>query len=367
MAREIMIPEDRLSQMAAALKQNQPHQAFIPDILQPTASFLDHANRDVRRHFCILTDVEGRSFFLRPDFTLPICLHYAAEQNDAPMRFFYHGDIWLWERASGRRLRRSQMGIEHIGRQDQAQAAADVIAAIYQALMISGAAAPILKMGDPGLFDRLIDQLDLPDGWQARLKKRFRLDAGLSSFLKQAQQTMRPRNKNYADIQSEDALKAFLKKNNIPHIGQRRLGEICERLREQNALYMPDLPAQTMQIIQGFLNLSGDSPERTLDHIRDFAARHRLSLDDEIAEITNRFDAMKKTPLAEIFTRAEARLSTHFQGSHLNYYTGFIFAFLSPLKNDLPLAGGGHYNGLIRELGVANGTGVGATIYLDEL
>ena len=369
-----------LNNMAAQLQGNLEHQTLIPDPLQSTDGFLDHANRDVRRHFCILTDVEGKTFFLRPDFTLPICLYYArsADQPAQARRFFYEGEVWLWDIQEAVRREQYQMGVEHIGVEDQAAAAAFILAATQAALAEASMTQPVLRMGDPGLFDLVLAALDLPEDWQSRLKRLFRRNAGpvqLNKFFEQAQATMRARVENTAEANftSIKELDLFLKNNNITHIGQRRREEIVERLREQNALHAPDLPEQVMNVIRAFLNLPPDHPERTLENIRAFSQENGLGLDDEISEIALRFDAMKKTAINDIFAANNALFATYFQGAYLNYYTGFVFAFLPSRQDalrsntDYPLAGGGHYNGLMRTLGIENGTGVGVTIYLNEL
>ncbi len=369
-----------LSQIAGQLQGDLDHEVLIPDPLQPTDDFLDHANRDVRRHFCILTDVEGKSFFLRPDFTLPICLHYARSINGAAdiRRFFYEGAVWLWDIQAAARREHHQMGVEHIGVKDQAAAAAYILAATQAALAEANMTQPVLRMGDPGLFDLVLAALDLPEDWQARLKRLFRRNAGpvqLDQFFEQALTTMRARAQNTAEanICSIEELHLFLKKNNITHIGLRQREEVVERLREQNALHAPDLPEQTMAIIRAFLKLPPEHPERALENIRAFSQANTLNLDSEIAEIAERFAAMKKTGINDIFTANNALFATYFQGAYLNYYTGFVFAFL-PSRQDVlrantdhPLAGGGHYNGLLRTLGVKDGVGVGVTIYLNEL
>ncbi len=367
-----------LNAMAQALQHGQAHQTAEPDPLQPTSLFLDHANRDVRRHFCILNDEEGSSFFLRPDFTLPICSAYAKQKKQAAERYFYHGKIWRWNIENNARAQQAQMGIEHIGAQPASQTAAQIINATYQALACAGYAKPFLRMGDPALFDQLVNGLELPQDWKTRLQKRFRRNTGLSLFFQQAQQTMKSRVHNTAEIEchSVEELKAFLQKNQIEHIGQRSLDEIAERLREQNALHHPELPQQIMQLIKNFLNLEDAHPEKAIDNITSFAKSHSLNFDQQLENISQSWDAMKAAPLAKILTEDNVSFSTHFQGAHLSYYTGFVFAFLADNQNflpltgggqkALPLAGGGQYNGLMKALG-SNQSGFGATIYLDEL
>ena len=292
--------------------------------------------------------------------------------------FFYEGEVWLWDIQEAVRREQYQMGVEHIGVEDQTAAAAFILAATQAALAQANMTQPVLRMGDPGLFDLVLAALDLPEDWQSRLKRLFRRNAGpvqLNKFFEQAQATMRARVENTAEanFSSIKELDLFLKNNNITHIGQRRREEIVERLREQNALHAPDLPEQVMNVIRAFLNLPPDHPERTLENIRAFSQENGLGLDDEISEIALRFDAMKKTAINDIFAANNALFATYFQGAYLNYYTGFVFAFLPSRQDalrsntDYPLAGGGHYNGLMRTLGIENGTGVGVTIYLNEL
>ena len=372
-----MIADNILHQMADRLKHDQPHKHFMPDPLQPTKNFLDLTSRDVRRHFYILNDITGKSFFLRPDFTLPICSHYAENAYQEKQLFFYHGTIWLWDQKENRPRKKNQMGIEHIGRADQAQSCADVIACTLDALQQACVPHISLHMGDPALFERLIESLALPSAWHIRLHNLFHRDADLEMFLNKAEATMKAKNQNKnnanSHITSVAQFQQFLKDQHITHKGQRRAEEIVARLRDQATLNNPNLPKQTMKIIRSFLALPAAHPEKARDLIADFAKIHKLPLYDEIEEISNRFQAIKDSTARQTFAE-HASFSTHFQGTHLSYYTGFAFCFLvgggaggAGDKEKTSIAGGGHYNGLLRQLGVKGGTGIGATLYLDEL
>lgn len=358
-----------LNKMAKALKLDEEYILSDPDPLQPTANFLDYASRDIRRHFCIISDEEGNSFFLRPDFTLPIAVDYAKLGHTNLKKYFYNGNVWLWNSKNNKRTQQAQMGIEHIGIKNASQNIAETINATYQALKVAGHSKPFLRMGDPALFDHLIDLLELPKDWQIRLQKLFRRNTGLDLFFKQAQQALKNRVINTTEIEcnSLDELETFLKKNKINHIGQRGLDEIQARLVEQKALHNPKLPQQVMQIIKNFLKIKNSHPKTALADIESFAKTNNINFDGELNRIYENWHKMKKLPLGEILTKNNVSFSTHFQGAHLSYYTGFVFAFLRNKKTPLLLAGGGQYNGLMKALNVKNGTGFGSTIYLDEL
>lgn len=360
---------ETLNKMADTLQQGAPHIEAAPHPLQPTEHFLDHANRDVRRHFSIVNDVEGRSFFLRPDFTLPICMEYAEEETDAPLCYFYHGRIWLWSIADHKARGQAQMGIEHIGVRDIHQTSAAVMDATYQALLVAGCDAPFLRMGDTALFDQLVKCLDLPDDWRLRLQRLFRQNTKLALFFEQAQEALTARIQNKATIEcsSRAELEDFLAKKNITHIGQRSLDEIVERLGEQNALHRADLPKKAMEVIKSFLKLPDAYPERALENIAQFAKTHQLNFDAPLHALATNWQKMQVLPLKKILSEDKAVFSTHFQGTHLNYYTGFVFSFLTHPKAALALAGGGQYNGLLKALTKKDIHGFGATIYLDEL
>ena len=54
------------------------HNCIIPEIslLQPAEPFLDMAGEELRRKIFMTRDSQGRNHCLRPEFTIPVCLHH---------------------------------------------------------------------------------------------------------------------------------------------------------------------------------------------------------------------------------------------------------------------------------------------------
>ncbi len=107
--------------------------------MQPADIFLDLAGEDLRRRLFLTTGEDGQELCLRPDFTIPIARHY-LETGDAgrTAAFSYVGQVF--RHRPGQLGETMQAGVESIGRTDEEQADADMLALALEACSSLGLA-----------------------------------------------------------------------------------------------------------------------------------------------------------------------------------------------------------------------------------
>ena len=359
-----------------------------PEMLLPTDLFLDHAGRDVRALFFMLADSAGREFYLRPDFTVPICRDYVADlkkKKNLSRRLFYMGSVFRVSKKHPRRAEEAskpyqenmQIGIENLGAKNRARADAQIVILTQEALRARGVKTLSLQFGDPGLFDALVEDLEISVNWKGRLKRLFRLSReALPALLDDAERgkvrpSPNPENevlfKEMRRVSSEEAetiLRRHLQAKSITHQGARPLSEIAQGVREQAVLSAPApaLPQEMIATLKRFLKIETPASQ-ALEKIAEVAPRSR-SFQKHLMGLEKQCLEMEKTGI----NLKTSRFRATFYGG-LGYYTGFVFSFVPTLRRPSPiLATGGRYDGFLRALGAPqDASGVGAALYLSEI
>ena len=160
-----------------------------PPILQPASIFFD-SGEDLRGQLYLTSDLSGADYCLRPEYTIPVLAAYlATECAGTPARFSYCGPVFRFR--PGLSSEFIQAGIESFGRPDQEAADAEILALALEA---AGAArrhqaAPsrlTVRIGDAGLFSRLLEALDLTPQWRRRIARCHNQGKSLDTILAQA-------------------------------------------------------------------------------------------------------------------------------------------------------------------------------------
>ncbi len=143
-----------------------------------------------------------------------------------------------------------------------------MLATIVRALRKAGVEQFEIRCGDLGLFNALIDQVEMPARWRARLKSQFWRPEAFRSELQHlvtrpAAMTdglpedllkdIDPANK----ATSERAVERYLAENNVELIGARSLPEIAANLMaavEDGAA--PPLSAKVAELIESYLGVA---------------------------------------------------------------------------------------------------------------
>ena len=103
----------------------------IPDIpiLQPAEPFLETIGEDIRRRMFTTSGDDGVEMCLRPEFTIPICLHWLAGDNRSAGRFGYFGPVFRRQRRTSNEFQ--QAGVEDFGAPDSLAADARMAISDY--------------------------------------------------------------------------------------------------------------------------------------------------------------------------------------------------------------------------------------------
>jgi ATP phosphoribosyltransferase regulatory subunit len=348
-----------------------------PEILQPIAPFLNLSGEDIRRRMFTTQDGEGREMCLRPEFTIPVALDYLTDsawvpgaEQPSPAAFSYAGPVFrLRTGESGEFL---QAGLESFGRSDTEAADAEIVALTLGGLAALDVHDPIIRMGDIGLLNAALGGLDVPAAARRRFLRAMAngtdpvaaLDAPASLA---ASATDHAGLLSALEGQDPAAAKAFVEDvlsiAGLSAVGGRSARDIAERFLSRARERDNPVGEPARSALQGLLAISGD-PDHALAELRDLAAHTPLDIAAELDMLEARigFMAARGVDLGQVvFAPAIAR--------NLDYYTGMIFEIVVPGQlPGKPLAGGGRYDRLLRQLGApADMAAVGASIWLDRV
>jgi ATP phosphoribosyltransferase regulatory subunit len=367
------VTKDQRADALVASYERAGYARVAPAILQPAEPFLDLSGEDIRRRMYLVNDAAGGELCLRPDLTIPVALDYLSSPDARrPATFCYLGPIFR-QREDGP-AEFLQAGIESFGRADTAAADAETLALAIEATALYGLAAPVVRMGDVGLFAAFIGALDLSPVWQRRLAKDFNRKTSFAQDLDRlvlARPNGAPEYQGVlaaltnADPKGAQALVTdLLSIAGITAVGGRSVGEIADRFLEQAALGAGSaLPGDTRKLIERFLAIAGD-PDEALAELRALAADAKLAL----APALDLFESRAGFLAARGIDLRGIHFATAF-GRGQDYYTGMVFELHEPggtVKGEL--VAGGRYDGLFARLGAASPVpAVGFAVWLDGL
>lgn len=342
----------------------------IPEIglLQPADPLLETAGEDLRRRIFITADQHGAGLCLRPEFTVPVCLHHLRGAG-GKARYGYAGTVFRQRLDEPAEF--MQAGIEDIGEQDRVAADVAAISDCVEALRRGGVADLRLVIGDQALFEAVLAALDLPRAWQKRLGRAF----GDTARLRDDIERLSADNEAGTGISPEQAgglvasgdstavrgwVEERMKKAGLPPAGGRTAAEITTRAMEKAELAATRLDAAHREALDAFLAIDvavRDAPAL----IAATASEHNLAIDTAVAQFNARVEAMEAAGL----TAGDVVYRAAF-GRRLDYYTGLVFEITAdgPVK---PIAGGGRYDRLMSLLGAEAAPAVGFSIWLDRL
>jgi ATP phosphoribosyltransferase regulatory subunit len=369
----ITAPDARAEALVASYER-AGYRRVAPAVLQPAEPFLDLSGEDIRKRMFLTADPEGCELCLRPDLTIPVSRDYlASAEAGQPAGYCYLGAVFRHRRDGPCEF--LQAGIESFGRTDTAATDAEMLALGLEAATHYGVTAPVIRMGDVGLFAALVQALNLAPAWKRRLMKDFNRKKSLAQDLERLTLAAGNGQAEYhgvltalagADPKGAHALVTdLLSIAGITAVGGRSVGEIADRFLEQAALgAATSLPRETRQVIERFLAISGDPDEVTekLRALASDASASALNPAIDLLESRTGFLAARGVDVARI------RFSTAF-GRGVDYYTGVEFELhAADTDGDEPLVAGGRYDGLLTRLGApAPIPAVGFAVWIERL
>jgi ATP phosphoribosyltransferase regulatory subunit len=339
------------SQAVLALFAENGFIRLEPSVLQAGSIYLDLSGEEMRKRLLVVQDDAEGFFCLRPELTIPLCRAWldAGDMQEAGLCAL--GPVF--RKRSGQSHEFVQAGAEWLGRKDCEAADADILHLAYQACTALGAADCTITMGDMGLLNALMEALALSPALRRRVMRAIVSGNDLPGADPEAQTAYTG---VLAALAGQDAgatrdlVEDILKIAGINSVGGRSAADIAQRFLARSSNPSGGLSEVQQQVLENFLGIRGD-PDQAATQIRALAqlAGLDLSLSLEAFELRTGFLATKGLDISKItFTGAFAR--------NFDYYTGMVFEIHSaelaqdkPLQ-DKPLAAGGRYDDLLRQL-----------------
>ncbi len=337
-------------------------------VIQPADAFLDMAGEDLRRRIFLTESETGKSLCLRPEFTIPVCLHHIEKRPADPWRYAYLGQVFRQRRDGANEF--YQAGIEDLGTADTAVAdatamkdASDTLTALLPGKELR------TTLGDQTVFEAVVAALGLPDGWQTRLVRAFGdpdlLDALLADLSRPS------KDGPGVDAEAQDLL-ADGNEPGLATLIDRRMhatgyltnssrtpAEIARRLIQKARVASARLDDRALAILKTFLDL--DTPLVDAPAVlASFAGEAGIDIAPALAAFDSRVAALRDCGFDAAATRYRAAF-----GRPLDYYTGLVF---ETSVDGAVLAGGGRYDRLLTLLGAqAPIPAVGFSLWLDRI
>ncbi len=358
-----------------ALLEQAGYTFVEPPILHDATVFVEVAGEDLRRRM-FLTSADGAELALRPDYTIPVCLHHLA--TGAATRkagYAYLGPVFR-QRAEGAD-EFLQAGIESLGRTDSIAADADVLALAFAAAKHLGVAKPAVKIGDSGLFSALLGALDVSEPWKRRLARAFGDAARLKMLIAKADEPP-------PAPEPDDALAALAKADRatirdvaaelfaatgLGVIGGRTADEIADRFVEKRVLG-DGIGERARDVLTAFLAIAGPPP-KAIDEVAAIARDANADIGKAVDRFGKRIDAFAKRDIDV----EKLAFAANF-GRRIDYYTGFVFEFHRGKRAKTgAIIGGGRYDRLMALIPHPDGASakhpvvpaVGFAIWLDRI
>jgi len=352
--------------------------AIEPPILQPADAFLDLSGENIRHRLFEVQGPGGEELCLRPDLTIPVARIHLQGASGKAARYCYSGPSFrraLDDAPHGTMGEFYQAGIEAFGLAD-AETDMEVLELAISGLRSEGLERQHLQLGDPGLFHTIIDKLDLPDFWRARLLRHFwrhDLSDGLERALARNPQSAGGREALTAALNALDRSAGaelvgdVLALAGIEPVGGRSAEEIASRFMERAAMNAAPLPDKAIGTIRAYLQIDG-APQDALAAIRALTRKSGLNLDAYLDRLGEQLAAAQSALRESGGDPGSVRFDTKF-GRNLEYYSGFVFEISDPDRPDLrQIAGGGRYDRLMTGLGAKGPIpATGCAIYVDRL
>ena len=343
-----------------------------PPILSEASVFLEVAGEDLRRRLFMTTGADGRELCLRPEFTIPVCLHHLAT-GDAHRTadYAYLGPVF--RHRPGETGEFLQAGVESLGRTDRITADAEVLALALDCARLYGLDDPLVRIGDSLLFSAVIDALGIAPAWKRRLARAFgdrdRLDATIARLSGGGEGA--PAHAGFlAALDGADhagahrVVEDLLAIAGIRPIGGRTPSEIADRFLEQSSLAAgAGLDPRARAVLERFRAISG-APEQALAALKALSDEADLGMDAAIEGFEKRADGLARRGI----DLSALAFSADF-GRRLDYYSGFVFEIHDPaLGPGRQVVGGGRYDRLLPALGArAPVPAVGFSLWLDRV
>ncbi len=306
---------------------------------------------------------DGTELALRPDYTIPVCLHHLA--TGAAKRkagYAYLGRVFRHRRDEpGEFL---QAGIELLGRMDRVAADADALKLALDAIALLGVKKSAVRIGDSAIFGAVLDALELSPPWKRRLARNFGNAERLAALIARANGGTRAAAATGRDQRASARRRAAeaLELAGLATIDGRTAEEIADRFIEK-AVIAAGIGDRPAKVLSRFLGVSG-TPARSLAAMRSLARNEKLAIDKALDRFEARAQALDRRGVA----LPRLTFAADF-GRRLDYYTGFVFEVHDAGRpGSGQIVGGGRYDRMMALISAGAAVpAVGFSIWLDRI
>ena len=355
-----------LETLLAHLHQTAPDDAEI-NILQPADPFLETAGEDLRRRIFITETIDGVVHCLRPEFTIPICLHHIARASQSA-RYAYGGRVFRQARQGTNEF--PQVGLEDLGNPDRVTADVASIVDLNSTLAKTGIDNAQIMLGDQNLFAVVVESLKLPQAIARRLVRSFGAPALVEAQINRLTSSGTVQNGG-GQAQADQLaaagdvgqlvayVEAKMQAGNLAAQAGRSPQAIAERMIDKMQEHQFQLDANSADLLRRYLAMEVPMREAP-GALLQFAKTTNLSFGLAGKEFFRRATAMQAAGLDMDRITYKASL-----GRNLEYYTGVLF---EATVGEAVVAGGGRYDRLCSLLGAKEAIpAVGFSISLDRV
>ena len=322
-----------------------------PDVLLDSEYIIERSGENFKRSMLTFENEYGKEMCLRPDLTVASCIKFLERKSKS--KIYYSGQAYRRTDKKGSDLVNDQLGIEILGSKNQTQDDFKIIKTILNSAKSIKSKNIQIKVGDIGLFKRLINSLDMPERWKLRLIRHFWRPKYFEELLKRLE-----KNSDIDSVTFDADKKRFFEMKKMEQekvIAGRSISEILRRfdkkIKDPRSF---NEGKKIVKIIRSFLKINCQLSK--LDNkLKDFAKKNNLkkNIFKEFKSIQN----LKKL-------NQEVKFITNF-GRDIEYYTGIVFEIFSGTKE---IARGGRYDDLLKSLGAKKDIpAVGAAINLNNI
>ena len=322
-----------------------------PDVLLDSDYIIERSGEKFRRSMLTFNSEDGKTMCLRPDLTVASCISFLQKKSSS--KIYYSGQAYRRSNKKGSHFINDQLGIEILGSKNQTQDDYKVISTILSSVKKIKKKKIKIKVGDIGLFKRLINALDMPERWKLRLIRHFWRPSYFEELLKRLE-----KNTDIDAVTFDEDKKRFYEMKKLDQdkiIAGRSISEILKRFDKK----LKDPRSFTdgkkiVKIIKTFLQINCKLSKLD-EKLLDFAKKNNLK--------TNIFKDFKSI-LSLKKINQDILFIANF-GRDVEYYTGIVFEVFSGNKE---IARGGRYDDLLKSLGAKKNTpAVGAAINLKNI
>ena len=322
-----------------------------PDVLLDSEYIIQRSGENFRRSMLAFENEDGKVMCLRPDLTVASCIKFLEKKSKS--KIYYSGQAYRRANKKNSDFINDQLGIEILGSKNQLKDDFKVIKTILDSAKKTKSKKIQIKVGDIGLFKKLINSLDMPERWKLRLIRHFWRPKYFEELLKRLE-----RNSDIDSVTFNTDKKRFYEMKKMDQeqvIAGRSVSEILKRfdkkIKDPRSF---NEGKKIVKIIRSFLEINCQL-SKIDNKLLNFAQQNNLkkNIFKEFKSIQN----LKKL-------NHEVKFITNLRRD-IEYYTGIVFEIISGKKE---IARGGRYDDLLKSLGAKkNIPAVGAAINLSNI